>query len=121
MGNIETGKIGEKLALKYLKRNKYKILEQNYYTKLGEIDIIAFDLKNEELVFVEVKARTSDRFGWPEDSITESKFFHMTRTAQNYIYSSGRDDLKYRFDAVSICLDYNTRKSIIKHFKNIGF
>ena len=70
----QTGDLGEKLALDYLKKKKYKILETNYrYSRKGEIDIIAKDKKTKDLVFIEVKTRRDSRFGWPEVSVNQKK------------------------------------------------
>ncbi|MDY6954501.1 MAG: YraN family protein, partial [Thermodesulfobacteriota bacterium] len=63
-----TGKRGEALALRALKKSGYKIVEQNYRSKLGEIDIIAKEAG--VLAFVEVKARRTDQFGGPKQAIT---------------------------------------------------
>ncbi len=61
--NKEKGRIGEELATKYLKSNGYNVLERNYRTNMGEIDIIA--IKSNLLIFIEVKTRTSTYFGYP--------------------------------------------------------
>ncbi|MDP4857645.1 MAG: YraN family protein, partial [Desulfobacterales bacterium] len=60
------GKAGESIAARFLRKMGYRILEQNYRTVLGEIDIIARD--RDTLVFVEVKARTSGRYGNPKSA-----------------------------------------------------
>lgn len=65
------GQLGEDLATDYLSARGYKIVARNYRSRLGEIDIIA--LHREAVVFVEVKARSSDRFGTPAEAITRSK------------------------------------------------
>jgi len=65
------GKDSESLAVKYLKKQRYKILEKNYRTPVGEIDIIA--KHKGVIVFVEVKARRSDRFGDPKGAVTYKK------------------------------------------------
>ena len=67
MNNIALGIYGEKLALKYLKKQKYKILEKNFRCALGEIDIVAKD--GGFLVFVEVKTRSSNAFGEPMEAV----------------------------------------------------
>ena len=65
------GKKGEKLVVEYLKKHGYKILKTNYRTPFGEADIIAED--GDEIVFVEVKTRTSDRYGTPAESVVKKK------------------------------------------------
>ena len=94
------GKKSEDLAAKYLKKNGYKILLRNYRTRLGEIDIIARDGRT--IVFVEVKARKTERAGSVKSSITAAKKLKITRLAQNYFKESGARDVKARFDVVVI-------------------
>jgi putative endonuclease len=94
------GKKSESIAARHLKKNGYKILEQNYRTKLGEIDIIAKD-KN-TLVFVEVKARSSNRFGNPKWAVTPKKQKKISMVALLYIKSKKQSNVKARFDVVAI-------------------
>ena len=86
----QLGNLGENLALKYLIKNKYNILNHNYVIKGGEVDVIAFDNTTQEIVFVEVKTRTSLNYGWPEESVGEKKKQRMDKTAQKYL-----EDKKY--------------------------
>jgi putative endonuclease len=120
MDTREKGREGEKIAAEYLKKNNYTIIEKNYYTRLGEIDIIAQDKKDEELVFVEVKARRKGwrQFGYPEDAIGETKFSRLTKTAQLYIWEKNYQG-KYRFDCLAIEIASDGEVEI-KHYKNIG-
>ncbi len=94
------GKKSELIAAKHLKKNGYKILEQNYRTKLGEIDIIAKD--KDTLVFVEVKARSSNRFGNPKWAVTPTKQRKISMVALLYIKSTKQSNVKARFDVVAI-------------------
>jgi len=94
------GKKSESIAAKHLKKNGYKILEQNYRTKLGEIDIIAKD--KDTLVFVEVKARSSNRFGNPKWAVTLKKQIKISMVALLYIKSTKQRNVKARFDVVAI-------------------
>lgn len=96
------GRESESIAIKYLKRNGYKILEQNYRTKLGEIDIIAKD--KESLVFVEVKARKSTRFGNPKWAVTYKKQQKISMVALCYLKATKQSNVKARFDVVAISL-----------------
>ena len=73
MNKKDIGNLGEILAEKYLIQQKYVILDKNYYIKGGEADIIVKDSETKEIVFVEVKTRTSTDYGWPEESINEKK------------------------------------------------
>ena len=99
---MKLGEKGEGLAAKFLRNQGYKILEQNYKTRIGEIDIIAMD--GEKLVFVEVKTRESLHYGRPFESVTRSKRRKISNVAILYLKR-----LKIippcRFDVVSIYHD----------------
>ena len=94
------GERGESLAVWYLKKNGYKIIEQNYRTKLGEIDIIAKE-KN-TLVFVEVKSRSSTRYGNPKWAVTPKKQRKISMVALSYLKAAKQSDARARFDVVAI-------------------
>jgi len=94
------GKKSESIATGHLKKHGYKILEQNYRTKLGEIDIIAKD--KDTLVFVEVKARSSNRFGNPKWAVTPRKQKKISMVALLYMKSAKQSNVKARFDVVAI-------------------
>ena len=94
------GEKGESLAAWFLKKNGYKIVEQNYRTQLGEIDIIAKDKKT--LVFVEVKSRRSTRFGNPKWAVTPKKQRKISMVALSYLKTTKQSDARARFDVVAI-------------------
>jgi len=94
------GKKSESLAAKYLKKHGYRILEQNYRTKLGEIDIIAKDKGT--IVFVEVKARRSYLFGNPKFAVTPKKQRKISMVALYYLKETKQDNAKARFDVVAV-------------------
>ena len=94
------GEKGESLAAWYLKKNGYKIIEQNYRTQLGEIDIIAKEKKT--IVFVEVKARRSMRFGNPKWAVTPKKQRKISMVALYYLKTTNQTSAKARFDVVAI-------------------
>lgn len=102
MNTKEIGDQGEKCAKKYLKKNSYKILETNYKNKLGEIDIICFDKKEKELVFVEVKAKNSDFFGLPREMVDERKQEKIHKVATTYLLSHKLMETDFRFDVIEI-------------------
>ena len=81
-----TGKLGEDLATKYLEKIGYKIVARNFRCRQGEIDIIA--RKSEELVFVEVKARTNLSYGSPAEAVDFAKQKHMEKVAKYYLYKN---------------------------------
>jgi len=100
--HMNTGMAGEALAVQILKRNGYKILERNYRSSLGEIDIIA--LEGGTVAFVEVKARRTDRYGPPKTAVTPEKQRKISMVALGYLKQTGQGDRKARFDVVAIRL-----------------
>ena len=100
LARIKSGKSGEKLAVSYLQGEGYKIIERNYRTKLGEIDIIA-DCKG-CTCFVEVRAKNSPAFGLPEETILKKKQRQISKAALAYIKRFKLGDKSCRFDVVCI-------------------
>ena len=98
--HIFLGELGEGVAVQLLKEQGYKIWKRNYKTKLGEIDIIAKD--KDTVCFIEVKTRHSDKFGSPEESISESKQKKIARVALLFLKEMKLLDKKARFDVVSV-------------------
>ena len=94
------GKRSEIIAADYLKKKGYKILETNYKNKVGEIDVIAKD--KDYLVFVEVKARFSQKFGHPFEAIDERKQQKIQAVASLYMVKNHKYGTNCRFDAISI-------------------
>ena len=94
------GEKSENLAVWYLKQNGYKIIEQNYRNRMGEIDIIAREKKT--IVFVEVKSRRSIRFGSPKWAVTPKKQRKISMVALYYLKTTKQTDAKARFDVVAI-------------------
>lgn len=94
------GARGESLAWGYLKKQGYEILEKNFRTKLGEIDVIAS--KRRTLVFIEVKTRRNHNFGLPEEAIDWKKRRKMVRIAELYLQSKRWENKEARFDILSI-------------------
>jgi putative endonuclease len=100
--NREVGKKGEEVALRFLKKNGYRILQRNYVCKLGEVDIIARE--KDTLAFVEVKTRTSTTFGPPQLAVNASKQMQLSKAALNFIKEKRLEEMKARFDVVAILL-----------------
>jgi putative endonuclease len=94
------GKKSEKLAAEFLKRTGYRIVETNYQSTVGEIDIIAKE--RDSLVFVEVKARSSRRFGSPKGAVTPAKQRKLSMAALDYLKKNDQINAKARFDVVAI-------------------
>ena len=94
------GRRSERLAVEYLKRTGYRILEVNFRARCGEIDIIAREKGT--IVFVEVKARASNRFGSPKGAVTTAKQRKISMAALEYLKQSGQTAARARFDVVAI-------------------
>jgi len=102
MQKKELGKKGEEIALRFLKKKGYRIIEKNYVCKMGEMDIVARE--KDTLVFVEVKTRTSTHFGPPQLAVNFSKQRQLSKVALNYLKEKHLGDVKARFDVVAILL-----------------
>jgi len=116
------GRKGEDLAVKFLRKNGYKILARNYSCKLGEIDAVAY---NDGVVcFIEIKARTAsarpgaDDHGGPEAGVDRSKRKKMSRAAVAYLRDKRLEDVECRFDVVSVILPAAGGKPRIEIFKD---
>jgi putative endonuclease len=96
--NKSLGKFGEQCAEKFLKKEKYKILNRNFLIRGGEIDLIA--QKGEYLVFIEVKTRTDFKFGTPSDAVTYHKKQRMIKAAGVYLQRYG--NAYARFDVIEV-------------------
>lgn len=96
------GVLGEELAFHDLKRRGYKVLLRNYECPLGEIDLIAKE--KGDLVFVEVKTRSSDAMGSPSEAVTAEKRHQIVKTAHYYLKRYGIKEVPCRFDVVSVLL-----------------
>ena len=104
------GRKGEKLVADYLKKQGCKILEKNYRTPFGEADIIVED--GEEIVFVEVKTRTSNSYGQPSEAVGKEKQRRYRRIAECFWLQTGKEP-NARFDVVEVWADGK-----IEHIKN---
>jgi len=114
------GKESESVAVRYLKKNGYKILEQNHRNKIGEIDIIAQDKKT--LVFVEVKATRTDSFGSPKWAVTPKKQRKISMVALYYLKATKQNKAKARFDVVAISSSQdNPRIELIKNAFELAY
>ena len=100
LDRISLGKSGEERACRELERRGYAILARRYRTRFGEIDIIARD--GPTIVFVEVKARTSDRYGDPAAAVTLHKQAKVTAMAEDFLARRHLHGAPCRFDVVAI-------------------
>jgi len=113
--NFTKGRYGESLALQYLKSLGYQFIQSNFHTRYGEIDLIMID-KN-KLIFIEVKYKSLNSPGTPEEMISPKKINQILRTAQSFLTKNPdltKDYSSYRLDA--ICIVGND----IKHYQNIS-
>jgi putative endonuclease len=114
------GRFGEDMAEKYLVKNGYKIIGRNIKTSYKEIDIVA--LKNNCLSFVEVKTRTSDRFGLAEEAVSAGKLNSLKKAVGKYLTAMG-NKIRYAdvsLDLVAIDLDKEKKTASIKHYQGIA-
>ena len=109
------GNRGEALAADYLISKGLRILERQYARPYGEIDLICLD--GNEVVFVEVKSRSSFAFGYPEDSVTPQKIGHILRVAEGYLLETKQTEVPWRIDVVAI--EFHEEPPKITHLKNI--
>jgi len=119
--NYQKGKTGEDIAASYLQGIGFKIIEKNFSTRFGEIDLIT--VKNNCLVFVEVKLRVGEEFGTPEELINKRKISQVRRMAEMFLLKNKKMANTYqsqRIDAVAIVVSQNYEVERINHYENIG-
>jgi len=97
--NVELGKKGESIAITFLESNGYVILEKNWRFGQAEADVIC--KKGKELIFVEVKTRGTDKFGYPEKAVTKQKQSQYRYLAEAYIQKN-KINMDIRFDIIAI-------------------
>ncbi|MBQ7227171.1 MAG: YraN family protein [Clostridia bacterium] len=110
--NKLTGNSGEKIAEEYLKEHGYLILARNFRTELGEIDLIA--TKDEYLVFIEVKSKRGDGFGFPSEAVTVSKQRKIAMVASQYVKKNMYFGAAMRFDVIEVYFSDRT----VNHIEN---
>jgi putative endonuclease len=103
MKKQETGKRGEQIACQALEKKGYRILEKNYRCRHGEIDLVA--RQRDYIVFIEVRSKTGDTFGTPEESLTAAKKNKLIATALDYLNSHPNLPENWRIDFVAVELD----------------
>ncbi len=113
------GKRGENYAVSLIKRKGYKIIERNFHCPFGEIDIVAID--GDTLAFVEVKTRTGEKFGKPEEAVGKRKIQAITKSGQ--YFRLNRRDLPdaERIDVVAIEMDRDGKQIRKELIKNASF
>lgn len=119
ISKLDEGNKGEEIAAKYLKNKGFKIIDRNFRIRGGEIDIIA--IKDDVLVFIEVKTRASNKFGTGFDAITPWKLKALIKSAQFYKLKNPNLPEQMRIDAVVVMLGYDGKAATIEHMENISF
>ena len=115
--NRQKGAVGEEIAEKFLQEKGYQILDKNNSTKWGELDLIV--VKNNILIFVEVKLKDTEDFGTPEEMIGRNKLAQIKRTAEMYLLNNSdiaRQFNQYQIDAICIV----TETGRVTHYENIS-
>lgn len=106
------GASGENAAISFLKQRKYQILDTNIVAGSGEIDLVALDVTQNEVVFVEVKTRRSDAYGSPSLAVGYKKLKTLRQAAISYLRER-RLEKSFRFDIISVLPEK------IEHFENV--
>lgn len=109
------GKKGEEIAKNYLLQKGYSIIETNFSCFLGEADIIA--KTDKEIVFVEVKTRAQEIYGYPSESVTYEKRKHIYNVAEFYICKNKLKDIPVSLDVIEVYM-YNGTEHRVEHIKN---
>jgi putative endonuclease len=120
--NYQIGKLGERKAWEYLQKNGYKLLEQNFHTRFGEIDLICTN-KN-KIIFVEVKLKVGEDFGTPEEMVSKKKVWQVQKTAEAFLQKNYRLAEVYpswQIDVVAIVMNEDRSVVRISHYENITF
>lgn len=106
------GRRGEDIAVKYLETHGYRVLDRNFTTEIGEVDIFATDERT--LIAVEVKSRLSLEYGTPAEAVGHEKVKKISQVTSQYIKKFRLFDIPVRFDVVEVYLEDNT----VNHIKN---
>ncbi len=114
----ELGDKGEKIAEKYLRKQRYRILERNFQSRFGEIDLVARE-KN-EIIFVEVKTKTGANFGFPEQEFSFAKKQKMRRAIQSWLWENKITHNNWRVDLVAIDYSQNPKAPQLRHYKYLN-
>jgi putative endonuclease len=114
--NRTIGMWGENIAADYIRFQGYEILRRNYRTREGEIDIIA--KKDKCIVFIEVKTRTSNAMGFPEEAVTDEKMEHIAEVGQIFLSEDGNNSVSWRIDVISVTGTPGSKHPQIEWFEN---
>lgn len=109
------GKFGEDTAVSFLKKKGYKIIERNFRTRFGEIDIVC--RKGDKIIFVEVRAKSGAGYGRPEESINLRKKQKLAAMAAIYLQTKKLHHCNFGIDGVFV--DANGKQAAIRYLENI--
>lgn len=113
------GKLGEIISSKYLTSKKYKILQKNYHTRYGELDIVAKEkYSHKTIVFVEVKTRTGS-FNCMPESLSQRQIQRLTKSIFIFLEKNGLNHIDFRLDLIIVLMDLKILKKRLIHIKNI--
>jgi putative endonuclease len=111
------GKRGEDFVCNFLEKKGYTILDRNFHSRVGEIDVIA--LEGRTIVFVEVKTRTGTTFGSGLEAIGKKKMNGLIKTAYLYLAKMNKKNVPFRFDACEVTEENG--RLVVNHIENITF
>lgn len=117
MGRLRVGRRGEEVARKYLRRRRYKVLEKNWGSKWGEIDLVM--KKGSVVAFVEVKAKRGEFYGSPEKMFDKKKLEQVKRMGWVWCGRKGWEGA-VRVDVVAVVFERESEKvKRVSHYKNV--
>lgn len=115
--NLDKGREGEQRAVEFLLKKGYQIIERNWRTRFGEIDIVAKD--KEVIVFVEVKTKTGNQFGEPWEMVNRRKLEQVRKMGEVYLTKNGLSDAVARVDVIGVWLNRDYRVEKIEQWENV--
>lgn len=118
LNRIQLARWGENIAREYLIAQGIAILQMNFRSKLGEIDIVGKE--NEDVVFFEVKTRSSKNFGYPEEAVNQKKINKIEVVANDFLDFNKLSDANWRIDTVAIIRNPFNGNFEIEWFKDVG-
>jgi len=113
----KTGALGEQYAARYLIAQGYEVLNTNFHSKFGEIDIVA--RKNNEIIFCEVKTRKNINFGLPQEAFNYKKYSRIKKTIFIYFQNNRTNYSRWRIDLVSILLNSFDEVKELVHYRGV--
>lgn len=119
MTRAELGALGEQLAVDHLTALGLTVLDRNWRCRYGELDVVVADLEARVLVFVEVKTRTTDRYGGIEQAVTPAKLRRLRRLAGLWLAAHDGSWAQLRIDVVGIRIGRSAEPELL-HLEGVG-